>query len=142
MLTEKQWQSLTYSWGLLMTLVGLAVGAVLSAFGYKPEKNIYGQVYRVGKGWGGVNFGPVSIVCEDADRSVLNHEFGHSIQNCYLGPLFPFLVAIPSACRYWERVYLQKTDKEKFNKLPPYDSVWFEGGATELGNKYYEAQKN
>ena len=28
------------------------------------------------------------------------HEFGHTFQNCLFGPLFPLIVAIPSAIRY------------------------------------------
>lgn len=28
------------------------------------------------------------------------HELGHTLQNCLLGPLFPFIVAIPSATRW------------------------------------------
>ena len=36
------------------------------------------------------------------------HEFGHTFQNCLLGPLFPFMVAIPSAIRYWLREIFPK----------------------------------
>lgn len=137
-LSEKQWQTLTYTWGLPMALVGTAVGAVLTALGHKPEKNMYGKVFRIGKGWGGVNLGPVSIVSKDSTRYTLNHEFGHSIQNCYLGLLFPFLVAIPSACRYWHQRYKLEVEKVPYETLSPYDSIWFEGTATSLGNKYWE----
>ena len=61
------------------------------------------------------------------------HEFGHSLQNCLWGPLFPFVIAIPSATRYWYRDISAK----KGNKpTTDYDAVWFEGQATEWGNKY------
>ena len=42
----------------------------------------------------------------------------------------PFVICIPSAARYWYREYLWHFNKEKYRKLPPYDSIWFEGQAT------------
>lgn len=64
-------------------------------------------------------------------ESVTKHELGHTYQNCVLGPFFIFLVAIPSACRYWYKVIAQKHGK-KFESTW-YDSIWFEGSATEIG---------
>lgn len=64
-----------------------------------------------------------------SSEAVSRHELGHSYQNAILGPLMPILVAIPSAMRYW---YRKKKSKKTF---PPYDSIWFEGNATDIGNK-------
>ena len=50
----------------------------------------------------------------------------------------PFLVSIPSAMRYWYREYLVRKKKKLHSELPPYDSIWFEGWATKLGDKYYK----
>lgn len=33
-------------------------------------------------------------------ESVNAHEFGHTFQNCLLGPLMLFVVSLPSAIRY------------------------------------------
>ena len=55
------------------------------------------------------------------------HEFGHTFQNCLLGPLFPFVVAIPSATRYWLREIFPKKE------WAPYDGSWFEDAATQCG---------
>ena len=141
-LSEKKWWTLSLTWGLPMTLIGLIVAIVLLIAGYKPNRNMYGYYFVVGKGWGGFNMGPISVVSEKPSRHTLNHEFGHSIQNCYLGPLLPFLVAIPSATRYWYREYLISYKNKKYSELPSYDSVWFEGTATSIGNKYWEVLKN
>ena len=72
-----------------------------------------------------------------ANESIRAHEYGHSIQNMWWGPLFIFVIGIPSACRYWWREFYMKFVYPKTRKrLPPYDSIWFEGQATKLGNKF------
>ena len=70
---------------------------------------------------------------------MLAHESGHGIQNAIMGPLFIFLVAIPSAARYWYR-------ELKFNRkglTPPtaYDAIWFEGSATYLGTTFVKTDR-
>ena len=59
------------------------------------------------------------------------HEFGHSLQNLIFGPLFPFIVAIPSVIRCQYQNYRSK--KGLPNK--EYDSIWFEFQASSLGHK-------
>ena len=66
------------------------------------------------------------------------HEYGHSLQNCILGPFMLIVVNLPSTVRYWYRriaMSLGKAPKK------PYDSIWFEGQATKWGreayNRYY-----
>ena len=59
------------------------------------------------------------------------------------GILMPFVISIPSAIRYWYREIIYRTNRTKYSKLPPYDSIWFEGQATSLGiNYYYTELKN
>lgn len=45
----------------------------------------------------------------------------------------PFVIAIPSAIRYWYRTF--KYSKKKIKAPTSYDSVWFEGQATEYGKR-------
>ena len=92
---------LSFTWGLPMTLIGLASALVLICLGYKA--NTYGGRlhFTVGKKWGGMSLGTVIITDDNAPEHTMNHEFGHSIQNCYYGFLMPFIVCIPSAIRYW-----------------------------------------
>lgn len=136
-LSKSRFYALSFTWGIIMTLIGCIVSMVLIALGYKPIKNRYGWYFIVGGDWGGaLDLGPASIVCENPTEHLLQHEFGHAVQNCYYGPAFPFIVAIPSAIRYWYREYLVCSGKKQYNELPPYDSIWFEGMATELGGLY------
>lgn len=46
-----------------------------------------------------------------------------------MGPLFIFIVAIPSACRYHYQNY--RSSKGLPNE--DYDAIWFEGTATKWG---------
>lgn len=120
---------LSFTWGLLVTLAGLVVSAVLIVCGQRPHRNRYGWYFEVGSKWGGFNIGPCSVVNKGPSAHILQHEFGHSVQNCLFGPFIIFLVIIPSVCRYWYREIKNVT-------YPPYDSIWFEGQATSWGGLY------
>lgn len=119
---------LNFTWGIIMNIFGLIGAAAFSAAGRKPFFYAGSIVFRVGHNWGGVSLGIFSFVCEEAGQHTLDHEFGHSLQNAVYGPLFPFIVAIPSFTRYW-MIRLSKL------KVDNYDDAWFEGQATEWGTK-------
>ena len=124
---------ISLTWGLPLNLMGFAAAACLMLVGYRPQKNIYGYYFIVGKNWGGFNMGVISIVSEHPSTHTLHHEFGHSIQTCIFGPFIFFFIAIPSVIRYWYR---------RFNpnkQHPPYDYAWFEWLATMFGDRYAEA---
>lgn len=125
------------TWGILMTFVG-AIATLFSIIFLKgkPHKNGYGIITEVKGNWGGVSLGAFALCgsynqtnsgCYDAEwyEHVRKHEFGHSLQNLFLGPLFPFVVAVPSAIRYWLSYYGKlKSD---------YYDIWFERTATDWG---------
>ena len=132
---------LSFTWGIVMTTIGGIVALILLICGKKPKRHGGSIFFVVGKDWGGVDLGRVFVCSKDSEDcdELKNHEFGHSFQNAWWGPLFPFVVAIPSAIRYWYR----ELKYYKKGKYPPtdYDSIWFEGQATALGNKYIEYYK-
>ena len=134
---------ISLTWGCLLTYPGLIVALFLIITKHKVYKlgpNIY---FKVGVGWGGLEFGPVFLVSKDSPDCTILHEAGHGIQNIMWGILMPFVISIPSAIRYWYREIIYRTNRTKYNKLPPYDSIWFEGQATKLGiNYYYTELKN
>ena len=119
-----------------MTFIGVCAALVMIITGHKPFKNGGAICFRVDDNstWAGVSLGLVTIVTKSATQHTLNHEFGHTFQNCWWGPLFPFVVAIPSGirCALWSRIKTKRPDAR-------YDDIWFEGQATELGNKYMES---
>ena len=123
---------MSFTWGLPLTLCGLIVALFLIGTGHRPQRWGWCWYFNVGKSrWGGLNLGLVILCQPDAPASLKNHEFGHAIQNSYLGPIMLFFV-LCSAVRYHYINYLEKEG------LPvmPYDSWWFEGQATEYGYKY------
>ena len=131
---------ISFTWGGIMTAIGLVVLLVTLPFG---KFGIYhGRIYkRIGKNWGGVELGCFFLCDNSADEYILAHESGHGLQNCLWGPLMPFVICIPSAIRYWYREFIWHFNKEKFNKLPEYDAIWFEGQATKWGKKYVTTDK-
>jgi hypothetical protein len=137
-LVKHRWlyYTLACTWGVLWTLVGLVVSGVLALvklcsggkvkITFKP----YHWVYSISVGpefWGGLEFG-LCFLRDHRSRGNLNaHEFGHTFQNCLFGPLFVFMIGIPSAIWYWSR------EKQPTKKRKPYDSKWFEDAATQCG---------
>ena len=129
---------LSFTWGLTLTLVGCIVSIVLMIAGYKPKRFLYGWYFEMNTNGSAFNMGPVSIVPNNPSKYILSHEFGHSIQNCFFGQFMIFLVVIPSVIRFWYREYLVRVKNHQYRYLPDYDSIWFEGMATKLGEKYFE----
>lgn len=130
---------LSFTWGLLWTIIGLLAFLFVLPF---TNENRCVKIYR-GRlvihfkkaNFGGASLGLV-IFTSSMRKSLLNHEVGHSIQNIYFGPLFPFLVAIPSGIRYQLFDWLDTRHRNKYNERLDYDRAWFEGQATKLGNKH------
>lgn len=131
---KKEFYLRTFTWGLPVTLGGAFIAFLLLISGHRPERYGHCLCFTVGKRWGGASLGPFVFVGRGVSARIRAHEHGHSIQNCYYGPLMPFLVNIPSSTRFWYRRAVQKWRPKK--RLPPYDSIWFEAEATELGNRF------
>lgn len=124
--------ALSFTWGIIMTFVGIVAELFLVVTGHKPKKHGLCYHFEVGNGWGGVNLGIVFITAANPSEHTKNHEHGHALQNCIWGPLMPFVIALPSAVRYHIRNFQQKRGK----KLKSYDSAWFEGQASIWGDKF------
>ena len=131
---------LSFTWGIIMSFIGLfpLVYCAIRGKVYIYHRRLYGILGS--SNWGGISLGCFFFVCPSAHETdekdgvyLKAHECGHGLQNCVFGPLFPFIVGIPSAIRYWYRIYLSKVKKQT---LKPYDAIWFEEQATELGKKY------
>lgn len=125
------------TWGSIMTAVGLLVALALLVTGHKPYFMGPQMFFKFGTGWGGVNFGPIAVVCSNASINTEYHEAGHGLQNLIWGPLMPFVVSIPSAIRYWYREWVYRKDKKKYRELPDYDAIWFEAQASNWGKAVY-----
>lgn len=127
---------LSLTWGFTMTLIGAVAFGVACLTKRRIYRHQYGYVIEIGEGWGGLSMGPFIFVSKNSSERLLNHEFGHSLQNCYLGP-YMLIISLASAARYWYREYL--TRKNPDVELPLYDDIWFEGTATYLGQHFADA---
>lgn len=133
-LNKKSFYLLSFTWGLPVTAAGCLVGLFLRLTGHPADRHGWSLGFRSGrKNWGGMSWGPVFLRDRGEDKRLCAHEFGHAIQNCIYGPLMLPLVCLPSTLRYWTRRIAKH-----FGRTPkkPYDSVWFERQATELGETY------
>lgn len=117
------------TWGLPANILG----GILALYFLSCRKYCfkYKDVFCCGlKGDAGFSLGLFCFIPLRCSDSFKNHEFGHSIQNAYLGPLYFGVVAIPSAARFFWRALKQKLNKPVFTD---YDAIWFEGQATKSG---------
>lgn len=125
---------LNLTWGLLGTLMGSVIALVLIITGNKPIR--YGPCYYfiIGKSWGGFEgvffFLIADCMPKEHTEHTKEHEFGHSFQNALFGPFMIFVVLIPSIVRYWH----QRIRQSKGLSNADYDSIWFEGSASEGGS--------
>lgn len=127
-------QILGITWGLLGTVIG-AISALIVIL--LPIKKKFGSFngfpyIMFGNNWGGLEAIFMFFVADNMGESwtlhTKMHETGHAFQNSLFGPFMLFLVSIPSVVRYW---------KQRFSKNnKPYDAIWFEGSATDLGEEF------
>lgn len=103
---------LSFTWGAIMSVLGLLVTVALIMIGKQPKTFHHYVITEVGDGWGGFSMGPFIITSENPSQYTKQHEAGHGIQNIIWGPLMPFVISIPSAIRYWFRE--QSTQKGRY----------------------------
>lgn len=132
-MNKKIYTILSWTWGIIMTIIGAIVAGVCVSLGYKPQKHAGATYFEVGSTkWGGISLGCFFFTYPGAPKDTKDHEFGHSLQNAVWGPLFPFVIAIPSFVR------CQKFNNNIRKGIPneqEYDAIWFEGQATKWGEK-------
>lgn len=129
---------LSFTWGGIMSFIGLIGILIFAAMG--RVKKYHGRWYgHIGQGWGGVSLGCFFFCSDDCQEDYIqSHECGHGLQNIIWGPLFIFVIAIPSFLRYHYRDWAINTGRKTWKDLPDYDSIWFEKQATKWGEKYIE----
>lgn len=93
--------------------------------------------------FGGVSLGLFYMVHYKyfSDTSLHSHEIGHTIQNVRWGPLFPLVIGLPSIIRAAFFTKLKERHFKKHGEKLDYESIWFEGNATKLGNKYISVKE-
>jgi len=116
------------TWGILQSLVGF-VGFLW--FGRRPHYWYKGSIVTVVKGnWGGISLGAFIFIDEDIKKDkapvslFVNHEYGHCIQSLLLGPLYLFIIGLPSMV--WARFFDGYRRRKKINYYDFYTERWAE----------------
>ncbi len=115
------------TWGLAQNVVGLLVFLVLG----RGRRRYRFRTALVSE-WalrGGLSLGAFVFVPEGSDRSLVVHEYGHTIQSLILGPLYLPLIGLPSLV--WANVPALRTRRR--TQGISYYSFWPERWANVLG---------
>lgn len=132
-MSKKTYYTMSFTWGLPMTILGLLTAAVLIVLGHKPKRFGWAWYFEIGNHRDGFSLGFIFFCGKKSSNVTKAHEYGHSIQNCKYGLIMPFFT-IASAVRYW---YYTVVEDWLGGKLPDYELSWrFESNATKLGIKY------
>lgn len=91
---------LNCTWGIVQTLAGF-IGFLI--FIRKPHYWYKGSIVTAIQGnWGGVSLGAFIFIDTDIAKvsapvsKFVNHEYGHSLQSIFLGPLYLLVIGLPS----------------------------------------------
>ena len=121
---------LQFTWGLPVNLAGLLVFLCCGRFRHETFHNSI-VTYLPGN-CGGLSLGIfIFISSQRADAaSLCAHEYGHTVQCLFLGPLYWLIVAIPSFA--WYHFFAGFREKHRI----PYDWLYCERWATAWGQKW------
>lgn len=118
-----------FTWGLPVNLAGLLL--FLCCKRARHEKFCNSVVSYLPGNRGGLSLGIFIFLSTQAPpRRLFAHEYGHTIQYLFLGPLYWPVVALPSAV--W---YLLLSGLRRRRQLP-YDTLYCERWATAWGKKW------
>ena len=132
-----QYYAVQWTWGILPNILGLIIFIVAKCKRWPIDK--YRNAIRIHypKSFGGLSLGMFFIIGKN-NISSSAHEYGHGLQNLNWGILYPFVISLPSAARWWYRKL--KYWNKGLDAPTPYDSIWFEKQATQYG-KLAEKEK-
>ena len=129
------------TWGFLQTLLGLAVflahyhvqhfwyhGALITVWECKSSVSLGLFVFVAKKPFFAKEY-QGQIPFSEAFSRLLVHEYGHTIQSLILGPLYLFVIGIPSSL--WARFWGSKRRSRQI----PYGAFFTEKWANHLGER-------
>lgn len=116
MTNQLMYTLIQFTWGILQNLVGLVMFLVCKMLGYKSKKYKNAIVTKWNNKYGSVSLGMFLFVTDDEDEELVAHEYGHSLQSLFFGPLFLFVIGLPSIC--WAAFgdnYMKKHNKTYYD---------------------------
>lgn len=119
---------LQFTWGLPVNLAGLL--AFLCCRRFPRERFCNSVVTYLPGGRGGLSLGIFLFLGTRENPDLRVHEYGHTIQCLFLGPLYWVAVVIPSAV--WYHCFAGYRRKRRV----PHDALYCEGWATAWGRTW------
>jgi hypothetical protein len=104
---------LLWIWQLPQHTIALIVRRILKPESLEHYKGC--KVYWVKQKYVGVSLGQYIFVSTHYQRPTVMHEYGHSVQSLWLGPLYILLISIPSFlfCYARDRLFHNGWEMEK-----------------------------
>lgn len=87
---------LQFTWGILQNIAGLVLFLGCKILGRKSKMYKNAVATKWNNKYGSLSLGMFLFVTNDEDETLLAHEYGHSLQSIFLGPLWFFVIGIPS----------------------------------------------
>ena len=119
-------QTLLFLWCLPQNIAGLIVLAVTKYQGAQSVR-YNNTLVTYWKSGCGVSLGRFIFISPKDDHSALRHEYGHHLDSNHLGPLYLFVIGIPSFC--WAMFFEKYRKKHHIS----YYDFYTERRADELG---------
>lgn len=128
-MNKKTYTILQWTWGLPQTLIGSAV-----YLAHRKEGHFNHKGARVTE-WernSGLSLGKFIFIPRRGGRhTLLDHEYGHTLQSLILGPAYLLLIGVPSAL--WYRLPFFRRMRKRTGRS--YYSAVFEKTADKLGGR-------
>lgn len=117
-----------YLWQLPQNILGAIISAL---FASKIDDGVY--EWKGYRAWGSVSLGNYIILSSGRLPETYRHEVGHQVQSLILGPLYLFVIGIPSIC--WAALWTNQNITESLRaKGISYYDFYTESWADRLGN--------
>ena len=117
------------TWGILQSVIGLAVFLLHAG---QPHRLFHGAVVTSWEKPSGISLGLfIFVPSGTAPSGLLVHEYGHTIQSLILGPLYLFVIGIPSLLWANLPVFRRKRQEQQI----PYSAFYPEKWANVLGER-------
>jgi hypothetical protein len=125
---------LQWTWGLPQNLLGLFFTLKMKRH---PKEMFNGALVTWhDENWGGISLGMFLIICGNKSplwkKDTLTHEYGHAIQSIILGPLYLFVIGIPSYIWCNGKKYIELRKNKDISYYEFYPEKW----ANKLGEKF------
>ena len=116
-----------WTWGIVQNLIGLALFLCLIG---RRHRLFHGAVVTTWKLGSSLSLGMFIFTRTPYDLRLVQHEYGHTIQSLILGPVWLFVIGLPSLV--WCGCFGKWREKHNVDYYSFYTEAW----ANRLGEKH------